>query len=262
MPPLALTSFSEQYPPANAAPHGDARDGGVIDGTQLTARGCIDILRHIAVGKLDAAGHAVVVVLNKHNPLARVGNQRAVGVVLERAAVRCVAVEVEGSVVQQLIGIVADIVQAVALHGDVQVVYLSAMPVVLPAAPLQSFHGPALGVLQYLLVEVVLVVVESVTLPVDAFCKPVQRVVCELVATLLGIVVVAPLLYADVAVVAGSARASSVGGIIEFLLEARRVDSGNPTVQVVPVADRSRTAGTGYRRHLPQVVIGDGLYGA
>ena len=48
-----------------AAPHGDAWNGGVVDGTQLAACGRIGILRDVAVGELDTAGHAVVVVLNK-----------------------------------------------------------------------------------------------------------------------------------------------------------------------------------------------------
>ena len=92
----------------------------VMPGTavQLAACGRIGILRDVAVGELDTAGHAVVVVLNKHDALARIGNQRAVGIVLECAAVRCVAVEVEGSVVLQLVGIVTNIVYAVALEGD------------------------------------------------------------------------------------------------------------------------------------------------
>ena len=52
---------------------------------------------------------------------------------------------------------------------------------------------------------VVLAVAERVALAVDSVGKSVQSIVRELVAALLGIVAVAPLLYADVAVVAGGA---------------------------------------------------------
>ena len=255
-------NFSGRQLVSLSAPNGDAWHGGVINGAQFPPRGRIDIFCDVTVGELYAAGHTAVIIGDEHDAFARVGDERSVGIVMVCAAVRAVAMEVEGSVVEQFLGIVTDIVEAVALDGDVQVIHLAVLSVVLHAAPLQAFCGSALVILQNLLVEIVLVITERVAFPVDAFRETVQRIVCELVAALLDIVSVAPLLHADVAVVAGRARTVPVSGIVEFFPETGCGDIVNPSVEVVFITDRTRAAGTGYGRNLSKVIIGDVLDGA
>ena len=60
---------------------------------ELLTRGTIDILRHAAVGELDAQGVAVRIVDNVPDASAPVGNQRAVAVVQVLGAVGSLVLE-------------------------------------------------------------------------------------------------------------------------------------------------------------------------
>lgn len=96
---VCILNLVEGKLPRPADRNADVRYRRLVYGAELLTRGTIDILRHAAVGELDAQGVAVRIVDDVADASAPVGNQRAVAVVQVLGAVGSLVLERARSVI-------------------------------------------------------------------------------------------------------------------------------------------------------------------